>query len=43
MGLSAEGCIYCGHRELVKMDKLEESEGLKEKKKRKARMNDGLF
>ena len=26
---TAEGCIYCGHRELVKMDKLEpeESEG----------------
>lgn len=26
---TAEGCIYCGHRELEKMDKLEpeESEG----------------
>ena len=24
---TAEGCIYCGHRELVKMDKLEPEEG----------------
>jgi len=39
MGLSADGCIYCGHRELMKMDKLEpeENERLKEKKRRKAR------
>jgi uncharacterized phage protein (TIGR01671 family) len=40
---TAEGCIYCGHQKLEKMDKLEpeESEGMREIKFRGKRIDNG--